>query len=229
MDRIPIVEIFESFQGEGRFMGRRALFIRFAGCNLVGKCLFCDTDFRVRQIMSIEQILNKIGEYYEDGGRLVVFTGGEPSLYQDVILELMHRIGDRFWMMDWQIETNGIVKLDSIINELMWVVVSPKRGFHEQAIRNYLNEFNDFKFVVSARLPEGASTFWTVKDIVPILEDMIDKKGVDKSRIWLMPFGATKEEIEENDEIVWQLARDFGVNYSDRIHVRVWKKSMAGI
>ncbi|MFZ1476851.1 MAG: 7-carboxy-7-deazaguanine synthase, partial [Sphingorhabdus sp.] len=47
-------EIFLTLQGEGGHSGRRAVFLRFAGCNLwTGReedranavCQFCDTDF----------------------------------------------------------------------------------------------------------------------------------------------------------------------------------------
>ena len=34
-------EIFYSIQGEGRYTGTPAIFIRLAGCNL--RCDFCDT------------------------------------------------------------------------------------------------------------------------------------------------------------------------------------------
>lgn len=38
---LPVVEIFDSIQGEGSFIGIPATFIRFAGCNLA--CPFCDS------------------------------------------------------------------------------------------------------------------------------------------------------------------------------------------
>ncbi|MEY3905633.1 MAG: hypothetical protein RIR59_456, partial [Pseudomonadota bacterium] len=49
-----VKEIFLTLQGEGAQAGRRAVFLRFAGCNLwTGReqdrataiCQFCDTDF----------------------------------------------------------------------------------------------------------------------------------------------------------------------------------------
>ena len=49
-----VKECFLTLQGEGMQTGRRAVFLRFAGCNLwsgreedreTAKCTFCDTDF----------------------------------------------------------------------------------------------------------------------------------------------------------------------------------------
>ena len=49
-----VKEMFYSLQGEGRHVGRPAVFCRFAGCNLwsgrerdraTAACNFCDTDF----------------------------------------------------------------------------------------------------------------------------------------------------------------------------------------
>ena len=38
---MKVAEIFESINGEGPLAGQRALFVRFAGCNI--SCSYCDT------------------------------------------------------------------------------------------------------------------------------------------------------------------------------------------
>lgn len=231
--KVPIVEIFESFQGEGRFAGQRALFIRFAGCNLAGKCKYCDTDFKVREMMTVHDIAKRVYDYYNDGGRLVVFTGGEPAIYKDVLSYIMYytfspEIGQALFNMKYQIETNGMIRLPFSVVDKAYVSVSPKKGYHEDAIKYYSGVPNaDFKFVVGD-VPDD-STFWKPKEIKKIVRDMVHSYNVSLDRIWLMPYGANRDEIIKNSRIVWKLARKLGVNYSDRIHIRVWGRSLMGV
>ena len=114
-------EIFYSLQGEGRWMGRPAVFVRMSGCNL--KCPFCDTDFRGYREMSADDILSKC---LEEGGecRFIVFTGGEPSLQVDEqLIATLHQAGYYLSM-----ETNGTHTIPEGID---WVTCSPKVDFTE--------------------------------------------------------------------------------------------------
>ena len=114
-------EIFYSLQGEGRWMGRPAVFVRMSGCNL--KCPFCDTDFRGYSEMSADDILSRC---LEEGGecRFIVLTGGEPSLQVDEqLIATLHQAGYYLSM-----ETNGTHAVPEGID---WVTCSPKVDFTE--------------------------------------------------------------------------------------------------
>lgn len=117
--KYKVNEIFYSIQGEGRWAGRAAIFVRFSGCNL--KCPFCDTDFKDFEEMGATDILNKVQSI---GGecKFIVLTGGEPSLQvDDALVDLLHRQGYYLSM-----ETNGTHQVPQGID---WITCSPKASF----------------------------------------------------------------------------------------------------
>lgn len=136
-----VKEIYATLQGEGANVGRAAVFLRFAGCNLWSGleadrvdavCKLCDTDF--------------VGTDGQGGGRFgtagelargtraiwdvahgarpapfVVATGGEPLLQLDAALvAALHDEG-----FEIAVETNGTVAPPENID---WLCVSPKAG-----------------------------------------------------------------------------------------------------
>jgi len=112
--RYKINEIFYSLQGEGFWVGRPAVFIRFSGCNL--RCPFCDTNHWEGVFMSVDDIIFAVKEYPTD---FVVLTGGEPALQIDsVLLRRLRQLG--YYIA---IETNGTIPLKRGID---WITVSPK-------------------------------------------------------------------------------------------------------
>lgn len=114
-----INELFYSLQGEGRWTGRPAVFVRFSGCNLC--CPFCDTHFASGTDMTGEEIVDRIGK---EGGvcRFVVLTGGEPTLQVDEwLVGLLHAVGYYVAM-----ETNGTRPVPAGVD---WVTCSPKDLF----------------------------------------------------------------------------------------------------
>ena len=115
-----INEVFYTLQGEGAHSGIPAVFIRFSGCNL--RCPWCDTDFTDFTEMSAEQIVASALELYDlpnERRKMVVLTGGEPSLQVDTpLIEALHAAG--FYIC---IETNGTRPLPDGID---WITCSPK-------------------------------------------------------------------------------------------------------
>jgi 7-carboxy-7-deazaguanine synthase len=127
-----VKEMFLTAQGEGANIGRTAVFIRFAGCNLwSGReedraraiCQFCDTDFVGGSRYADAEELADAARVLWPGAayRMTVLTGGEPLLQVDAPLLDALRARD-FYVA---VETNGTQALPAPID---WVCVSPKAG-----------------------------------------------------------------------------------------------------
>lgn len=127
-----VKEIFRSLQGEGAQTGAPAVFLRFSGCNLwsgreedrkSAKCKFCDTQFLDGEEMSLGQVLGTIHHLFghTHHHRLVVATGGEPTLQLDThLVNGLHKNNARI-----ALETNGTLEIPDGVD---WVTVSPKAG-----------------------------------------------------------------------------------------------------
>ena len=131
-----IKEMFLTLQGEGMQAGRRAVFIRLAGCNLwTGReddrstaiCRFCDTDFvgmdgdhggRYPAAALADQALSL---WAGEGRPFAVITGGEPMLQLDE--ELLDALHDRGFTI--AVESNGTIAAPRGID---WLCISPKAG-----------------------------------------------------------------------------------------------------
>lgn len=131
-----VKEMFLTLQGEGMQVGRRAVFLRFAGCNLwSGReadrnnavCQFCDTDFvgtdgdhggRYDADALADKVLALWGGLPDP---FVVMTGGEPLLQVDDALIAALRAR----RIETAVETNGTQVAPAGID---WICVSPKAG-----------------------------------------------------------------------------------------------------
>ena len=113
--KYPIVEIFNSVQGEGYHTGTPSIFIRFGGCNL--QCSWCDTDFSKFDNKTIPEIMEILGQWRT---KRVIYTGGEPALQKlRPLSDELHSHGYNI-----AIETNGTIKLEEGLVD--WICVSPK-------------------------------------------------------------------------------------------------------
>ena len=137
MKMYAIKEIYLTLQGEGMQSGRRAVFCRFAGCNLwsgrerdraQAVCRFCDTQFIGTNgpgggsFETSEDVARACMDSWgsQNGAQpLVVLTGGEPMLQvDDALIGALHGVG-----FEIAIETNGTLAVPRSID---WICVSPK-------------------------------------------------------------------------------------------------------
>ena len=161
MKDFKVAEKFISINGESRFSGELAVFIRFAGCNLA--CTYCDTAWAIpsdcpHEVMSLKEITDYA---HASGVTRVTLTGGEPLLQEDINSLVAELIGRNHKV---EIETNGAVNISplmkmaaelSIRDELSVTLdyKCPSSGMEKFNIEeNYmlLREYDTVKFVVGS-------------------------------------------------------------------------------
>lgn len=114
--KFPVLEMFVSIQGEGRFTGYPSLFVRLGGCNL--RCVFgnsrCDTPYSSFELdkpicTTVKEAVAKAESMLMANPHVnhIVITGGEPMLYRDAIKEFLDGdLGSKIIT----IETNGTLR-----------------------------------------------------------------------------------------------------------------------
>lgn len=233
-DELSIIEIFNSFQGEGRSMGMPSVFLRLAYCNL--QCVWCDTKYSwdwknydpKQEIhdMPVREVADAITQWRHTPN--LVITGGEPMLQQTSLVELDRYLHEHTLktppFSHVEIETAGTIQpTDALISRVSLFNVSPKlENSGNSAMRRYkevaLQQFADlagynkaiFKFVVSAN------------EDYPEIDAMVAAFKIPKFAVYIMPEGITEEAIKGHAQLITQGAMDRGYRLTTRLHVLLY-------
>lgn len=126
----PIIEVFNSIEGESLTAGEPTIFVRLSGCNL--RCMFknsiCDTAY--------SSFKSEKGKYtYQDIAKMmdkypltpsVSITGGEPFMYPEFVAEIID-LCDGMYDKYIIVETNGTIPVDKgILSRIDLLNISPK-------------------------------------------------------------------------------------------------------
>lgn len=240
-NQLVVSEIFYSIQGEGKFTGTPAVFLRLAGCNLrcrgfsyrhpqTGQHLGCDTQhvWSVGEKKSIADVIahlhkHQYFDHLRQGAHLVV-TGGEPTIQQralvDLFAELDRCVGREAFI---ECETNATLALsDTFLARLNQINASPKlsssgeaHAYQPTVLRTLVPlAKTSFKFVMTSP-----------SDIDEIQEKFVQALGIAPHQIWLMPEGGTRTALDEKQAWVVELAKRYTMNYSTRLHVLIWDQA----
>lgn len=142
---LDVHSVFLTIQGEGPFVGRRAVFIRLAGCNL--QCPQCDTNYTTgRKRLAVDEIVLHVNrQAVSDTRTLVVITGGEP-LRQPIGFLVDKLLSQGF--VDVQLETNGTTyQALPYRHPNLTVVCAPKTG---RLNGRLLPHIDALKYVITA-------------------------------------------------------------------------------
>lgn len=215
--------IFYTVQGEGRYSGHPSVFLRLSYCNL--RCAWknedgsetkCDTPhtsfYPEKIIADTDEIITKINSYKCSH---VVITGGEPMMQENDIVALANKININKKIT---IETNGTIFCDEV-SDRVFFSISPKlsssgnngKGVSIEVLKKLYNRFDcQFKFVVNS-----------LSDINEIL-DITEQVKIKPESVYLMPQGISIEQINSKMPMVFELCKEYGFNYSDRLHIRAY-------
>ena len=220
-----ISEIFYSLQGEGKTVGVPSIFVRFWGCNL--RCTFggknCDTPYAVTtgirgaKHLTVKQVADKIIAS-NPVCKHIVFTGGEPLLYQEFITDLIEILDEGY---TYEVETNGtqpVSRFLQLVVKLFNVSVKLKsskqeneefdrRRINRMALKTFPEHKTIFKFVVTNK-----------KD----MEEINNLVKYYKFETYLMPEGITREAIDKKIKLVSNLCLEHNYSFSSRLHITLW-------
>jgi organic radical activating enzyme len=150
MEKIKVVEIFDSIEGEGSLIGYPTTFIRLEGCNL--RCSWCDTkysyDTENYKLLSLSQIMLLVEEFKN---KKVCITGGEPLFNEGFDILLKELLKEKYFTI---VETNGTLFRESIKTlwekheDKIYIVCSPKPFSNFYINENLKFHIKELKFVV---------------------------------------------------------------------------------
>jgi len=238
---LMVSELFgPTFQGEGPWSGRLAVFLRLGRCNL--DCAWCDTPYtwdwtgtngtvydpavELRRF-PIDELVDGVVDLLPDCGttRLVI-TGGEPLVQRrnlaDFVSQLLRATAVPMFI---DVETNGTQKPlqhDDISEDAICYVVSPKlpsSGVEwNPAWFTTIGLYRDMTAFGCAALKFVIGGSDDLKAALAIMDETMWPEYAT----WFMPEGRTAAEVAANAPAVADAALHYDVNYSDRLHVRLW-------
>ena len=235
-----VEEIFYTLEGEGEYIGQPSVFLRLFGCNLTCKGFAskdspfgCDSfiSWSIKNKRSFDEVVS----YFDKNGftdqlkrgAILKITGGEPMLRQEPLLRFVdYFIEKNRFTPRIDFETNA-----SIMPLPKWrakynatFTTSPKlsnNGDPEEKryvpdVLMYHKAVNSgFKFVISKQ-----------EDVQEVFDKYIHRLGIPRNRIWFMPCcGSRQEHLDKATEIA-EWAKQFGVNFSPRLHLLLWDKAL---
>lgn len=246
-----LVEHFYSIQGEGRYVGVPSLFLRFGGCNM--KCegfgciesapdgtqvLGCDTVYAVNKehflqnwipITKSHELLSILDLYDLPHAVDIVMTGGEPLLYANdaVFVAFLEALVQRGHQITF--ETNGSMAVDfekfPVYKECIFalsVKLSNSNERFEKRVRG------DVIYSIASNAKEAFFKFSIDANSIDLgLDDEIEiiTAHAPNTKVYCMPLGGSKAEVEANSEPLIEFCKEKGYNFSDRLHIRVWDQN----
>ena len=164
MNKAKIVEIFDSIQGEGLYVGHKQIFVRFSGCNL--NCRYCDTNSNeqenckiyqdknnfkeIKNPVSYKKLIKEIQQLNSANHHSISLTGGEPLIHCDFLKNFLEQ--NKRCNLQIYLETNG-----TLARELK--IIAPYIDIISMDIKIESSTGQPFMFKEHAEFIETANSF----------------------------------------------------------------------
>jgi 7-carboxy-7-deazaguanine synthase len=200
--KLPMVEIFETVEGEGTKAGFPTTFVRLFHCNL--RCTWCDTPYSYAPakpsfMATISEIVTEVQKYPH---KHICLTGGEPLIHGQKSIALIQALAEISYIEDIHIETNGAIDLkpfqelrnqDERVGRKVRFILDyklPSSGETDKMILEnfkYLHDQDEIKFVIGTdedfQVAREVLKKWYQRGVPlfsPVWETMSPKQLVEK-------------------------------------------------
>jgi organic radical activating enzyme len=223
---LVVSEVFgPTHQGEGPHSGKLCAFVRLMGCNL--SCSWCDTPYTWDGTrfdlhaegtrMHVDQVWQQVAAMHVP---IVVLSGGEPLLHQrqEGWVSLLALLSARHQL---HVETNGTILPDVTTRAaVQHFTVSPKLpNANMPRERRIIPEVIEaWGALAHSRRACFKMVCATARD-VQLVDTWVGTFDLPRSEVWVMPEGATRDELLAHTPEVTAAAADYGLNISSRLHV----------
>ena len=213
-DRLRIIEIYASIQGESTWTGKPCVFVRLAGCNL--RCNWCDSEFTFTggEHRSVQDIAD---ESCSHGIDLIEITGGEP-LAQRQVIALMQSLLDRGKTV--LLETSGSIDISTVPKgvHIILDIKCPDSGEVEANLwsnLDHLQESTEIKFVVASR-----------RDFDWAVSVCKEHKMLQNQELLFSPaYGL----VDPSDLVDWLLESRLDARFQLQSHKVIWPPDARGV
>lgn len=237
-----IADVHLCLQGEGRDVGTPAFLIRTTGCNM--NCQFkdsvCDSAYTSWRPESGRYSLKDIEDLILTNPQIkyAFVTGGNPSFKPSLLQAIVNLLkkhnlyialedngtlfypfsGIDFVTLSPKL-SNSTPKVGSIVKDVVfeggeYVVTEQDRIKHEkyrtryESMKRWIQNYDyQLKFVVSER------------EQLDEIECLIKEIGADKDRIYLMPEGINRQQLDSRRQRLVELCIEKGYKFTDRLHI----------
>ena len=197
--------------------------------------LGCDTVYAVNRehfsqnwipISSSQELLNILDLYELPNAVDIVLTGGEPLIYanDEIFVDFLEKLVENGHQITF--ETNGSMAVDfekyPVYKECIFALSVKLSNSNEPLSKRVRG---DIIYSIASNASEAFFKFSVDAESITLgLEDEISEIIIHapKTKVYCMPLGGNKEEVEANSEPLIEFCKAKGYNFSDRLHIRIW-------